>query len=88
MEGPSKPPIGGYVLSYRVMSDDTFWAAQTLRGKFPTLEFRVQRSSKAIRSFIVGVRPKSSPHDLFVWIWTPMDGYPNDELMLKLHLIA
>lgn len=70
------------------INSEAYQAAQQLRDKFPSLHFIVIRSSRYPRSFVVGVRPKTNVGGKLIWEWTPQDGFPNEELLFKLNLIA
>lgn len=70
-----------------MIAAEMFGAREKLEKLFPSLDFRVVRSSRRWRNYCVGVRPKLSESELHVWLWTPMDNFPDDELKLKLTLI-
>jgi hypothetical protein len=70
-----------------MIAAEIFEAREKLEKMFPSLEFRVVRSGRRWRSFCVGVRPRFADSELHVWLWTPMDNFPDDELQLKLSLI-
>lgn len=53
---------------------------------FPTLEFHMFKSAGRYGQYCVGVRPKGQ-HE-YVWIYTPIKGFPDDALKLQLNFIA
>lgn len=53
---------------------------------FPTLEFVLFKSTSKYGQYLIGVRPKGK--DLYVWIYSPVKGFPDDALQLRLSLIA
>lgn len=72
-----------------MIAGEIYEARRELDRLFPTLELRVVRSGHRYRTWVVGVTPKGMKESGNpVWIWTPMDGFPNDALRAQLMLIA
>lgn len=66
---------------------DLYEARRYLERMFPSLEFHVFRSNRKWRHYVVGVRPRLSM-GAPVWLWAPMENFPDDALKLQLTLIA
>lgn len=70
-----------------MIAQEIYDCRDQLMKQFPTLDIRVVRSGSRHRHYVVGARPQGS-EDIHVWLWTPMENFPDDELQLKLSLIA
>ncbi len=70
-----------------MIAAEIYSAREKLGAMFPTLDFLVVRSGHRYRHFVVGVRPKGND-GIHVWMWTPMDDFPDATLRTQLMLIA
>lgn len=81
---------GGEIYQIRengMIAAEIYEAREKLVKLYPALDIHVVRSGRCWRHYVVGARPKGSD-GIHVWLWTPMDGFPDEVLQLKLTLIS